>query len=84
MTVYVFTLRSVSHSHYCLPHKSYRFRWENLVSDQLIPPQIDIFLCYITYCLLDIASLLLEEIMSWSLMGAKPVNILKFLESFSK
>ena len=46
---------------------------ENLVSDQLIIPELIFFFILVT-CLLDIVWILWGEILSWSLMGVKGLN----------
>ena len=60
----------ICNSPYCQPSNSYNVSSENLVLDQLIIPKLIFFLILINY-LVDIVLILLEEILSWSLMGIK-------------
>ena len=56
-------------SPYCQPYNSYNISSQNFVLDQLIIPKLILFFIHITN-LVDINVLiLLEEILSWSLMG---------------
>ena len=56
-------------SPYCQPYNSYNVSSQNFVLDQLIIPKLILFFIHITN-LVDINVLiLLEEILSWSLMG---------------
>ena len=56
-------------SPYCQPYNSYNVSSQNFVLDQLIIPKLILFFIHIT-TLVDINVLmLLEEILSWSLMG---------------
>ena len=57
----------ISHSPYCQPYNPYNVSSENLVLDQLIIPKLIFFFILITY-LVDIALMLLGEILSWSLV----------------
>ena len=53
----------------CQPYNSYNVSSQNFVLDQLIIPKLILFFIHITN-LVDINVLiLLEEILSWSLMG---------------
>ena len=52
----------------CQPYNSYNVSSENLVLDQLIIPNMIFFSILITY-IVDIALILLGEILSWLLMG---------------
>ena len=53
----------------CQPYNSYNVSSQNFVLDQLIIPKLTLFFIHITN-LVDINVLiLLEEILSWSLMG---------------
>ena len=60
----------ISHSPYCQPYNPYNVSSENLVLDQLIIPKLIFFFILITY-LVDIALMLLGEILSWSLVGVR-------------
>ena len=58
-------------SPYCQPYNSYNVSSQNFVLDQLIIPKLILFFIHITN-LVDINVLiLLEEILSWSLMRDK-------------
>ena len=62
----------------CQPYNSYNVSSQNFVLDQLIIPKLILFFIHITN-LVDINVLiLLEEILSWSLMGD---NMLRKLAS---
>ena len=52
----------------------------NLVLDRLIIPKL-IYFFILTTCLLDIAFILLGEILSWSLMGVKGLMWVKELSA---
>ena len=63
----------------CQPYNSYNVSSQNFVLDQLIIPKLILFFIHITN-LVDINVLiLLEEILSWSLMGD---NMLRKLASW--
>ena len=62
-------------SPYCQPYNFYDVSSENLVLDQLIIPKLIFFFLPITY-LVDIVLILLGEILFWSLMGVKGLNLL--------
>ena len=52
----------------CQQYNSYNVSSQNFVLDQLIIPKLILFFILITN-LVDIVLILLEEILSWSLMG---------------
>ena len=52
----------------CQLYNSYNVSSQNFVLDQLIIPKLTLFFILITN-LVDIVLILLEEILSWSLMG---------------
>ena len=58
----------ISNSPNCLTYKSYNVSLENLVWDQLSISKL-IFSFFLITCLVDTVLILLEEILSWSLMG---------------
>ena len=57
-------------SPYCQLYNSYNVSSQNFVLDQLIIPKLILFFIHITN-LVDIVLILLEEILSWSLMRDK-------------
>ena len=74
----------ICNSPYCQLYNSYNVSSKNLVLDQLIILKFIFFFILITY-LIDIVSILLEEILPWSLMGVKrlsPVHLDRFIRPF--
>ena len=64
----------ISNSPFCLPYNSYDISQENLGLDQPMISWLIFFFILLTY-LLDIVLILLEEILSWSLVGVRGLRI---------